>query len=277
MSSIQDLINPAEIPAEINTNLTCPTPEILAALLGMPRSSFSDACQPVTNKKLQLLLTTKNVGPFTVTGLRPAVEGLAGILAEVKTEQPAVYSALGTAGMLGCRLIRGKNTGEPRKISSHSWGTAIDLTIENVLDSRGDGKAQYGLILISDIFNRNGWYWGAGFRNEDSMHFEVSRQKLEEWERSGIIGGARRSVISVTLPKLKLANGFSGRAQLHIGCRGGTVKELQYRLKQRGASLKVDGVFGARTENAVKALQRAYSLRPDGVVGAQTRRVIGWR
>jgi peptidoglycan hydrolase-like protein with peptidoglycan-binding domain len=32
----------------------------------------------------------------------------------------------------------------------------------------------------------------------------------------------------------------------------------------------VDGVFGAETENAVKAVQRNYGLDADGVVGSAT-------
>ena len=78
---------------------------------------------------------------------------------------------LGTAGMLCCRLVRGSATA----ISNHSWGTAIDLTLDGVLDVYGDDKVQYGLTLIAPIFNRHGWYWGAAFRTEDGMHFEGSK------------------------------------------------------------------------------------------------------
>lgn len=37
-----------------------------------------------------------------------------------------------------------------------------------------------------------------------------------------------------------------------------------------GSSLKVDGIFGARTEQAVKAFQRQKGLNPDGIVGKKT-------
>ena len=49
------------------------------------------------------------------------------------------------------------------------------------------GKTQLGLTLLADFFNKEGWIWGAGFGREDSMHFEVSREKLLQWRRLGQI------------------------------------------------------------------------------------------
>ena len=79
--------------------------------------------------------------------------------------------------MLCCRLVRGSASA----ISNHSWGTAIDLTLNGVLDAYGDDKVQHGLTLIAPIFNRHGWYWGAVFRKEDGMHFEASRDLIDRW------------------------------------------------------------------------------------------------
>lgn len=61
-------------------------------------------------------------------------------------------------------------------ISNHSWGTAIDLTLDGVLDTYGDDKVHYGLTLAS-IFNRHGWFCGAAFRTEDAMHFGATRHE----------------------------------------------------------------------------------------------------
>lgn len=49
-----------------------------------------------------------------------------------------------------------------------------------------------------------------------------------------------------------------------------SVRSLQYLLNAHGAGLAVDGVFGARTEAAVRAFQRDHALVVDGVVGEQT-------
>lgn len=145
--------------------------------LGQPRQSFSTDCQPVTNERLKKYIQTASVGPFKVTGLKPAVDSLQIVLNEISIKHPAIYTALGSAGMLCCRYVRGSKT----SISNHSWGTAIDLTLNNLLDKRGDGMIQYGLTLIAPIFNNYGWYWGAAFKTEDAMHFEVSRSLLEKW------------------------------------------------------------------------------------------------
>jgi len=273
---LEDLAAIIDVPEGINQNLTCPTPDFLAALLGLPRSNFTDTCQPVTNRNLAIHMKTKNIGPFIVTGLCPAVESLTRIMSQVKSEHPEVYSKLGTVGMLGCRYISSRRS-KVRKISSHSWGTAIDLTVANILDSRGDGKSQYGLALISSIFNRNGWYWGAGFRYEDSMHFEVSREKLEEWKRRGELGTITRSVAAVSETKLKLDNGSSTPVFLQIGARGPAVRALQMKMKQKGYRVEIDAIFGLGTENAVKDFQRNHSLRADGIVGPKTIKVLGWR
>ena len=49
-----------------------------------------------------------------------------------------------------------------------------------------------------------------------------------------------------------------------------TVRSLQYLLNAHGARLAVDGVFGPRTDSAVRSYQRAHGLLVDGIVGPQT-------
>ncbi len=69
------------------------------------------------------------------------------------------------------------------------------------------------------------------------------------------------------------------RPVLRRGSRGGAVGDLQARLNMwlmaQGAQsglgqLAVDGVFGSRTQDVVRAYQQAQGLRVDGVVGSQT-------
>lgn len=54
------------------------------------------------------------------------------------------------------------------------------------------------------------------------------------------------------------------------GSRGAAVQQLQQMLNQGGASLAVDGIFGAQTRQAVIAYQRSAGLTPDGIVGPKT-------
>jgi len=49
-----------------------------------------------------------------------------------------------------------------------------------------------------------------------------------------------------------------------------TVRSLQYLLNAHGAGLVVDGIFGPRTNTAVRSYQRAHALVVDGIVGPRT-------
>ena len=53
---------------------------------------------------------------------------------------------------------------------------------------------------------------------------------------------------------------------LKLGSKGAEVKEVQNLL----GGLEVDGIFGKKTEAAVKAFQAANGLKVDGIVGKQT-------
>ncbi|HZW82633.1 MAG TPA: spore cortex-lytic enzyme [Candidatus Deferrimicrobium sp.] len=61
-----------------------------------------------------------------------------------------------------------------------------------------------------------------------------------------------------------------GDRNLNRGDTGQEVKELQTKLNQVGQSIKVDGVYGRNTENAVRAFQRGHGLKADGVAGKKT-------
>ncbi|MDE5774186.1 MAG: N-acetylmuramoyl-L-alanine amidase [Muribaculaceae bacterium] len=63
---------------------------------------------------------------------------------------------------------------------------------------------------------------------------------------------------------------------LKIGSKGGDVKTLQTALNKYGHGLTVDGVFGAKTETAVKNFQKANELSVDGIVGAKTWSKLGY-
>ena len=99
----------------------------------------------------------------------------------LKAEEPEIYAALGTAGALCARHVRGA----PNTVSSHAWGAAVDLTLTGNLDAMGDDATQFGLVVLAEFFNDAGWYWGAGYGREDSMHFEVGEALLRQWVADG--------------------------------------------------------------------------------------------
>jgi len=54
------------------------------------------------------------------------------------------------------------------------------------------------------------------------------------------------------------------------GDKNHPVKTLQYLLRAHGATLIADGIFGVRTDSAVRAFQSGKGLTVDGLVGAHT-------
>ena len=60
------------------------------------------------------------------------------------------------------------------------------------------------------------------------------------------------------------------------GASGATVTEIQTRLKSRGYSTgAIDGIYGSRTESAVKYFQRTNGLAVDGQAGDKTLAALG--
>lgn len=63
----------------------------------------------------------------------------------------------------------------------------------------------------------------------------------------------------------------TGQQQLSLGSAGQAVRDLQGLLNVHGGfNLTVDGTFGAKTDQAVRAYQYAHALEVDGVVGTFT-------
>jgi hypothetical protein len=233
-------------------------------ILGRARDIFDHTCRPATKDPVKSLLVTADVGPFRVTGIKPAVDSLRDVLAQVKQAHPEVHAVLSTAGMFCARLIANS-----QRISNHSWGTAIDISVGGVLDgvqtrsARSDGRTLAGLAAMAPFFSQAGWYWGAGFSTfEDGMHFEVSDEKIREWHAQGKLGPAAANR-SVTDPNLSM------------GDRGVEVRRLQEKLLEIGFDIVPDGVFGAVTQAAVIDFQAANGLVPDGNVGPRTKEQLG--
>lgn len=167
----------------INEGMQVATPTFLEGFLGRPRETLNDTCQPMTNPDLKPMLKVEQVGPVRVQMLQPALDSLGRVLENVRAADQDLYDRINTAGSLCVRQIRGT----VGRVSSHSFGLAVDLNIDGQLDTLGDGKTQLGLTILADFFREEGWIWGAGFTREDSMHFEVSRELLEQWREDGKI------------------------------------------------------------------------------------------
>ena len=190
LGNVADHVDTVEITEEMElardrykVGVTQPGNRVILELLGKPRAQYDDTCQSVTNPNLRALLETRQIGPIRVTMIKPALDSLERIMGRLQENDPDIYAAVGTAGSLCVRLIRGSSS----SVSNHSWGTAVDITLANDLDDFADGNTQFGLLLIAELFNDEGWYWGATYSREDSMHFEVGVETLRRWAEAGQI------------------------------------------------------------------------------------------
>ena len=169
----------------INSGLTSPSNAFLTELFGKPRKSFTSDCQPIENTEYAKFIATVQIGNFRATGNKAFLDLVAQGFAEMYSKEPSLWNAMGSAGCLCCRLVRGSQT----SISDHSWGTAIDFTISGQLDTRGDNLTQKGLARVYDFLYPKGIFWGAGFSTtEDAMHFALSKEKALEMALAGIWG-----------------------------------------------------------------------------------------
>lgn len=165
----------------VNTGLhSCPTGRLIH-LFGTPRISLSDNCLPITNPFWQKFIVTMDVGPFRATGNRLFLEVLKLAFADLKQLDPVLYGILGSAGCLCCRRVRGTTS----TLSNHGLGLAIDITINHILDDRGDNEVLQGLLVLYSVLKKYRIWWGTEFTTEDAMHFEVSAELIDEWIADG--------------------------------------------------------------------------------------------
>ena len=165
----------------VNRGLQVAGPAYLVEKLGRPRETLSDDCQPMTNQRLADKLVLEDIGPIRVQMVKPAVDSLRRVFENVRRADPDLYARITSAGALCVRRIRGS----VNSVSTHSFGLSVDLNIDGVLDTLGDGRTQLGLTILADFFRTEGWVWGAAFGREDSMHFEISREQLDQWLNDG--------------------------------------------------------------------------------------------
>lgn len=163
----------------VNTRLSPCKASTLRRLLGEPSRSYSSKCTTPTNPKIKGMLVTKDISPiegfkFRVTGLAPAVKLLELGFDELEKVHPGFVKRLGSAGMTCSRFIRGSS----RTPSNHSWGTAIDFTLDGILDAYGDGMVQADLFILYSILKNFGFFWGVSFSKEDGMHFELADETV---------------------------------------------------------------------------------------------------
>jgi hypothetical protein len=147
----------------------------MLSLLGVPGNKTRDCSSP-TGQFARRIKFNVDVGPFRVSGLDIAVAALKAAFDEAKASMPEVVAAVKTEGMLCVRHKRNNRN----SFSNHSWGAAIDLFFGRDVVPQGVRKTHRGVLKLVPIFNRHGWFWGAGFSGNsvDSMHFELAEETI---------------------------------------------------------------------------------------------------
>jgi len=185
-ASLEELV---DIPPTVNGELVCPDVTFHKTVLGDPGvECTTDKCLDCCESKSSITnanLVDMDVGPFNLRVFRPFGEVVKLVFADILLARPELFWHVKSAGAFCCRPTKFNSDAVVGTYSNHAWGTAFDLFFgadSAVLD---DEKTQRGLLDIAAFFNKRNIFWGAGFRKEDSMHFQASEQLLVEWGCSG--------------------------------------------------------------------------------------------
>ena len=98
-------------------------------------------------------------------------------------------------------------------------------------------------------------------------------QKQHGLTADGIVGEKTwNKLVAVRRQNAPVTTPFEGN--LSTGSSGDGVRFVQSYLAAAGYPVTVDGIFGARTAEAVRAFQRARGLKVDGIVGRATHTAL---
>lgn len=126
--------------------------------------------------------------------------------------------------------------------------------------------------------------WFARYGEEPGRDDMVLWQYSANGRAPGVPGRvdknyAYRQIVSIGRPEVSQNNDWAALETterppegtlLRYGSRGESVKWVQERLVNAGAVLDVDGIYGKKTEAAVRAFQKKAGIQVDGIVGKDT-------
>jgi len=156
-------------------------------------------------------------------------------------------------------------------------GSLVDILYAHLKD--GSIKVRKGQkIQEGDDIGTMG---STGNADGNNLHLEVrywtngklSHRDPVEWIGKLVKGSS--SAKPVTAAPKPAAKPKKHPPTVKRGSRGETVKKLQRILVKRNHTMPVDGIFGGRTDEVVRAVQKRHGLTVDGIVGPKTWTVLG--
>ncbi|PDT91301.1 hypothetical protein CO669_04590 [Bradyrhizobium sp. Y36] len=172
----------------INTGLSSAKEETMISLLGSPHMPLTTVGQNERASDLvKRNLVLERMSPlFRLTGLKPAVDDVKAVLTKAFAKQPTLAEVLSTEGMLSVRMRKPTNGSVSTHVSNHGWGTAVDFKVVGFDAPANTGATVPEFIaLLIPLFNKAGWYSGVAFN--DTMHFEVSEERIREWAKKKLL------------------------------------------------------------------------------------------
>ncbi|MCD9185618.1 MAG: peptidoglycan-binding protein [Pyrinomonadaceae bacterium] len=175
--------------------------------------------------------------------------------------------------------------------SLHNYGLAVD-----VVPLGANGQPNWNVPnstwqKIGAAGKRQGMEWGGDWTSfVDRPHFQMTAGRsisslLNQYNNNGgnlnaIWNDVNRSYPNVggtsvpTTPTTPTNPTTPTGSNLQLNSRGAAVAQLQKDLSKLGYPLTADGIFGAKTDAAVRKFQRDHGLTADGIVGPKTRAAI---
>ena len=159
--------------------------------------------------------------------------------------------------------------------------TASSSTLANWFKSNGQffDTAQEGDIVFfkfskKDVFAEHVGIVESVAANGSIWSIEGNTSIAGSQSNGGMVCRKHRSTSIVGYGRPKY-NEQIGRATLSRGSRGSDVVYLQTRLASLGYTVgDIDGIFGRKTESAVRVFQADFSLEVDGIVGKKTWEIL---
>ena len=218
----------------------------------------------------------KKIKPYVIVDMKQS-----GILASLTAAQAFIESNKGNSGLTekanNLFGMKGQYKGESVSMRTKEWVNGQYVTI--MAPFRKYPSWAESIADHSDLFNKAKRYENLrGLRDyklacayvkqdgyatdpkyTQTLISTIEKYHLYEWDAEA----------------MKNDNPFREPvSNIRVGMIGNAVKWIQYQLNLYGYKLEVDGIFGRKTDAAVKDFQENHQLVDDGIVGKLTRAAL---